>query len=449
MTASKSIAAARGPQRRSGRRRLAFAIVTAGLLLLCGELASRVVLWTVFPDWQDLVRPPAVESTQELSSGDCLHPFYGLAYDAQTHPGVAFGTRTVPITELGLAGLHPPVAPRHPDRLRIGVLGGSFAWQFSIAGAERLASRLREHPDGIDREIEVISLAAHTFKQPQQLMVLNYALALGAEFDVLLNIDGFNEVALAKETADEHVFYAYPRMWIFRTAGRGDPRLLESLARIQSLRTQRQAVVERLRSSSLSRLGLVRLWWVWRERRAAADIQSLSSDVRDDILARGVGFERSGPPNAALTAAEFYSECAALWRRASRQLHAVAAQHECLYLHALQPNQYVADSKPLTPQEREAAYDETSLHCRAVREGYPRLQAEGATLQREGVAFVDLTHLFADVADTVYVDPCCHLNAAGYELTAERLADEILARLPASAEPPTAAGPEGTAVPGR
>jgi len=34
------------------------------------------------------------------------------------------------------------------------------------------------------------------YKQPQQLLVLSYFLSIGQPFDMVMNIDGFNEVAL-------------------------------------------------------------------------------------------------------------------------------------------------------------------------------------------------------------------------------------------------------------
>jgi len=35
------------------------------------------------------------------------------------------------------------------------------------------------------------------FKQPQQLQVLTYFLSVGQEFDMVVNIDGFNDVVWA------------------------------------------------------------------------------------------------------------------------------------------------------------------------------------------------------------------------------------------------------------
>ncbi len=53
----------------------------------------------------------------------------------------------------------------------------------------------------------------------------------------------------------------------------------------------------------------------------------------------------------------------------------------------------------------------------------------------EGVSFHDLSPLFRDVAGTVYVDVCCHMNRFGNRLMADAMAQAL------GAEP----GPEARA----
>jgi hypothetical protein len=42
----------------------------------------------------------------------------------------------------------------------------------------------------------VVKATIGGYKQPQQLMALNWFMALGGEFDIVINLDGFNDVAL-------------------------------------------------------------------------------------------------------------------------------------------------------------------------------------------------------------------------------------------------------------
>jgi hypothetical protein len=64
-----------------------------------------------------------------------------------------------------------------------------------------------------------------------------------------------------------------------------------------------------------------------------------------------------------------------------------------------------------------------------VRLGYPKLRAAGAELAAQGVPFLDASHVFADVQDTLYYD-ACHFDKRGNGLLAELLAPALLAALP-------------------
>src|SRR5262249_23951485 len=107
-----------------------------------------------------------------------------------------------------------PIQTRGPGRVVVGILGGSVACQFAVNGTARLEAELSKSSEFANRRLIFVNLALGGYKQPQQLMTLAYLLSLGAEFDLVLNIDGFNEVALYElENASHHVFPAFPRSW--------------------------------------------------------------------------------------------------------------------------------------------------------------------------------------------------------------------------------------------
>src|SRR4030095_3931354 len=56
---------------------------------------------------------------------------------------------------------------------------------------------LKQSPYFAGKELVLLSFAAGAYKQPQQLLILNYFLSIGQQFDMVLNIDGFNETAVA------------------------------------------------------------------------------------------------------------------------------------------------------------------------------------------------------------------------------------------------------------
>jgi hypothetical protein len=111
-----------------------------------------------------------------------------------------------------------------------------------------------------------------------------------------------------------------------------------------------------------------------------------------------------------------------LWLRASFSMQRLAEAAGARYLHALHPNQYVPGSKPLSDAERAAAFVPNAEWSRWAATGYPLLRARGAALRERGVAFLDLTDLFQDRTETIYVDDCCHYNLLGNEILARRIA---------------------------
>jgi hypothetical protein len=99
------------------------------------------------------------------------------------------------------------------------------------------------------------------------------------------------------------------------------------------------------------------------------------------------------------------------------------------YLHALQPSQYLPGSKSLTESERREAFLPGSGWMRSVQAGYPLLQARTGSLVAHGIDFLDLTPIFAEVTDTIYVDACCHPNPKGYDMLGEQIGERIAERL--------------------
>ena len=95
------------------------------------------------------------------------------------------------------------------------------------------------------------------------------------------------------------------------------------------------------------------------------------------------------------------------------------------YFHFLQPNQYLAGSKPILEEEKRTAIFKGHPYGEGVERGYPILIRLGERLRGQGVAYHDLTKIFAGHAEPIYIDNCCHYNQAGYDIMAEAIAQAI------------------------
>lgn len=436
--------------RRSRSRRWIFGVATAALVLLTAELLARVAILVVGNfGWQEIQDRMARAAIGSEEYGEVLNPYLGISYDPLSNPGFKMGDRLIPVNRLGFTGETDPVQRRAPDRFIVGIVGGSFAWALGHETTDTLRRALSADPRLADREIVIVDLAIAGFKEPQQVMAFNYVLALGGEFDVLVNLDGFNEVALGWENYRGKVACVYPKGWAFRVHDLPDTRLLAESFRIFQLRARRQKLARDVKSSWFRDLALRQVWWRVQDIQCAHELERIGVQIAQHRDQEGGNFTIHGPVDPVTSDADVFLHCARIWQRCSRQLHDVAGGQGTLYLHFLQPNQYLPDSKPLTNWEQRNAFAIGSNYQEAVEQGYPLLQQFGRELQRDGIRFHDLTSIFRDHPEGLYVDWCCHLNREGYDIVTRQIAREILA---AWIPPTTTASPAtpsaGDASPG-
>jgi hypothetical protein len=367
-----------------------------------------------------------------------VHPYVGYVLSPERPRVSAYGKRA-PVNAFGWASEQGPLVERADDRVIVAILGGSVAGGFAGVGAPRLERLLSASPRFAGRRFVFVPLALAGYKQPQQLMALAWLLALGGEFDLAINLDGFNEVALHPvENARNGTFAAYPRQW--RTLVGELP--ARPLRELEVERERRARIAEQHSLPGLRHSMAASLVWRLRDRRAAARVHAAQETLAGAAAAGEQRYAETGPARPYADADAMMRDLAGIWRDASLQLDRLCRGNGIAYFHFLQPNQYVPGSKPLNGQERRAAFDPEHPYRRGVLAGYPLLAAAGRDLAREGVAFTDLSGAFAGVNDTLYVDDCCHYNVKGYERLADAMADAILARLAAE---PLAAGPAAPA----
>lgn len=95
------------------------------------------------------------------------------------------------------------------------------------------------------------------------------------------------------------------------------------------------------------------------------------------------------------------------------------------YYHFLQPSQYLEGSKRLGDLERKVAIHPGSNFDQGVNHGYPLLLRTGKELMARDVKFIDLTMIFQNVSEPLYIDTSCHLNLTGKEILGKRIGEFI------------------------
>lgn len=339
----------------------------------------------------------------------------------------------ISVNVLGFLSEYPDYRYLNDGRVVVGIFGGSVANYFANTMQKGLAKRLSVILRIPEERIAVISLAAGGYKQPQQVLALTYAQMLGIRFNILINIDGFNELAHGGTDCGKGHHPVFPSRELFATitglsSGRTTLWSLRTTLRVAELRAgaNHLLLVARtsfwLQHSELAR-AVASLWALRNLRKADVLERRLHERFAAEVSSAGIvpdlADRRLGSPEGC------WELIAELWARGSRLMSDHAHRINARYIHILQPNQYVPGSKPLSVAEHSYAFQPGHVWSKNVAGGHRYLQVQGKRLLREGIAFHDLTALFKDERTDIYIDTCCHFNNKGNEI----LLDAIVAAL--------------------
>jgi len=415
------------------KKRFLFLSVIGTAFVLFVEAVSAIGLWVCdgHVSFQELHEQQDLCSRRKASDAfesEVLHPYLGWVLNPDVLGGVSvLSDQKYPVNEYGFLEHGEGIPKRSRDKFVVAILGGSVAWYFSIDGAGAFKKELATSQQYRDQEIIIVPLALSGFKQPQQLFTLQYFLMLGFEFDAVINIDGFNEVALhPAENTSQKVSITYPRSWYSRVRELATPDNVESVYQILSERKARQEWASRF--VRMPYRYSTTLNWIWRlgDNSYSGAIQAEQEVIRAQKVSHIPPFLQTGPHVDYSSEQQMFNELAQLWKNCSLQLHRICEANNIAYYHLLQPNQYFEGSKPMGAEERETVILPGHLYSEGVIKGYPLLKREGNELVKQGVQFTDLTMLFANTQAQTYRDNCCHCNELGGKMLAQAVADAVL-----------------------
>jgi len=424
--------------RRVGAR-LAISVL---VFCVCAELAGLMVyyvetgsaFYTHRRTYQELLPAPG---NRRLVT-EALHPYFGPTHT----PGTAFdipealrvdssAPSRLRTNNFGFVSSHDyPFVKARGSQFVIGMFGGSVGLWFCQVGAHRLLEDLMKHPFFRNREVVPLCFSHEGYKQPQQALVLAYFLSIGQPFDLVVNIDGFNDVALANLNQERGLDISMPSAQhldpLVNLVNQSTltPEKLESLATISRDRQQLADLGERIRANRIAAINVV-LDRLYRRRVAGyvnelGRFSNLPSNPSDSSLIQVT------PTVKTRDAARVFTEMADQWARSSLLMHEMLAARGWAYFHFLQPNQYYT-TRRFSEDEAAVALTEASPYKGSVEKGYPALVEAQSRLLKAGVRFFDATHVFDRQAEPVYMDNCCHYTLLGNQVLADFIAASILA----------------------
>jgi len=362
-----------------------------------------------------------------------FHPFFGFIQK----PGPDFrpGFKT---NNYGFISPYDyPLIKTKKNQFIIGVLGGSVASNYSIFEVQNkiLAQYLKQLPGFKDKEFVILSFATGGYKQPQQLLILNYFLALGQELDMVVNIDGFNEVALSNLNNKNQIDLAMPSIQhilpLTSLANNSlSTKAMQATLRIKENKTRINEGLESLQHCSLAACDAL----------TSVYVQNLVNNYRKDVIK----FEKERGPKAqddegsviyinknqsVLEDSAAFEQMAWNWAKSSIFMHKVLSASKVPYFHVLQPNQYYQTKRVFSDAEKRIAVNKDTPYAKAVEIGYPALLSKFPNLQKNNINILNGVKVFDKTKDIVYVDSCCHYNQAGEVVFSNYVGSSLLKSL--------------------
>ena len=311
----------------------------------------------------------------------------------------------------------------------VGIFGGSVAEMFADVAQNHFRGQLKQIENLKDKDIIILNFARGAYKQPQQLLVLTYFLSLGQHFDLVINLDGFNEVVLAQGNVEAGVDVSMPSVeHILPLVSLMDNQTLtvnsvKVLYQVTHCQDKIARGVQAMTSSVFAFSYVARRVF---DKRNRAKYSYLLNEYSDELAARlgeSLVCLYDDLPDTD-SDSDNTDDAINLWKTASMEMHLISKAHDIQYFHFIQPNQYYS-RKVFTEKELEVAINAVSDRQLHVAAGYPGLLEEAGDLRSSGVAVFSLVDAFDDIPETVYVDDCCHFNTIGNHLLSEKMTAAI------------------------
>ena len=366
-----------------------------------------------------------------------LHPFFGYVLK----PGIFTQEESgIKVNNYGLLSKYDyPFIKSNRNQFVIGIFGGSVAGDLAVNSVfnqamenEGFVKYLKQVPKLKNKEIIILSFASGGYKQPQQLLMLSYFISIGQEFDLVINIDGFNEVALSHQNNQQGIELSLPsiqHILPLTHLANGDLSVMVAIVKISKLKNNLSTSINKLESCKLA------LCHGWRSLQVKGLLNRYQTELikYDEQIARNSRKIKIDGSNSlvhlnkmseALEDKVAFEKVTENWYESSLTMSQILAEREILYLHFIQPNQYYPTERVYSPEEKIFIIEDHS-YAVGVRKGYPVLLSKINPLQEAKVNIFNTVKIFDGEKEIVYRDACCHYNMIGQRILEKYIADSI------------------------
>ena len=320
-----------------------------------------------------------------------------------------------------------PYTPKENEYL-VSIFGGSVASGFFQDCAEDLEQKLSDHPDLAGKDVVLLNFATGAVKQPQQLFYLNYFVGIGQKFDLVINLDGINDMAGAIGNFHEGIHPAMPTVTLINafegmtSVPNLNPVSLQYFMDLSKAEERLQAMIDgpRKRFSSESRINKLR-----------EKIEDMRSRPPEGMVSNPMlEVHRIGPQDylhaEPKPREEMRTAVLDLWEKCAEMMLLTCDWAEARYVHAIQPNHYY--SKKTLGEEDAAIMDEGfSEHFNLmVNDTWPEMISRAKKFDSDYPVYCHMTDVLDGMTEDVYRDAVCHFNTVGHMAMADRLCDFLM-----------------------
>lgn len=422
---------------KDGIKVLKVILINLIVLSILFELGSLGLYWLKHKKF--FYTRPMAKSYQELGInmegvrlGDSVverfHPFFGFVKKPSPDFRPGFKTNNYGFT----SPYDYPIIKTDKKQFIIGILGGSVADNLSVFEVQNkiIASHLKKLPQFQDKEFMVLSLATGGYKQPQQLILLNYFLSLGQQFDLIINVDGFNEVALSNINNQAGIATTMPSLQhigpLATIASHSLSRnSIEIMGRLNDTKQKLQQGINKLFACRLASCHSIYSLFVQSLiNQYRTDLMRFDREIRMNPQGESIVYLNKEPHP--LDNVQAFDKISSHWARSSVLIKKLLDQNNIPYFHFLQPNQYYQTQRVFSEGEKQIAFSDQTPYNEGVKLGYPKLLEKTKKLTKNQVNFFSAINILDNVKEPVYVDSCCHYNDIGQRVFLEYIGDSIV-----------------------
>ncbi|MGB3190616.1 MAG: hypothetical protein WBB43_14490 [Limnoraphis sp.] len=364
-----------------------------------------------------------------------FHPFFGYVLKPGVYNHELSGLK---VNNYGFFSPYDyPYTKTHSNQVIIGIFGGSVASDFSVneiidpSHPRTLIQKLQSLPQFEDKEIIVLNFANGGYKQPQQLLILSYFLSLGQEFDLVINIDGFNELALSPLNNQAKLDLTMPSFQHFQ------PLMSLVNADLSAITSMGEMIKTKQKLTQVNKqLNQCQLAWCYAINQLKIKYlsktyqQQVSDFDRHQIQKQSTAIHSEKSLIALSKKSEALEDEVAVnqavnnWFESSLMMSHLLSMRQIPYFHVIQPNQHYPTERTFSSAEKQMIWE--SPYHQAARKSYPVLISKAEQMQKYGINLFNAVKILDETSETVYRDSCCHYNQLGQDILTDYVAQSII-----------------------